>query len=230
MNKNQCCPASIGGIFFLVNLDTFAYSNQLRTDSLQFFLGLAQKTSNSLLTAQTRHRKMHFRSQRSQLPRPPGHLQRPLTRPYSTSIHQGDSPSTPNPRRLQRKFAHSWASPGTTGILSRILPLLPGLSTLSPETMWSSIGVQNAKTPSTASKLSSTPAPSPLSRTSACRSGYIPTPPLLASEQSSHKYEKARSALFAVPRAPSTKRRKPTPPQNWSASPSSGPLPNSAPT
>ena len=38
----------------MVNLDTFAYSNQLRTDSLQFFLGLAQKTSNlGLLTMET---------------------------------------------------------------------------------------------------------------------------------------------------------------------------------
>ena len=51
---------------------------------------------------------MHFHGKRSQLPRPPGHLRRPLTRPYSTSSHQGDSPSQdcnvssliPGPRRV----------------------------------------------------------------------------------------------------------------------------------
>ena len=92
--------------------------------------------------------------------------------------------------------------------MSRISPLLPGLSMLSPGKMRSSIGAQSARTPSTASRPSSPPAPLPPSRTSACRSGYIPTPPLQASEQSSHKYGKARSALFAVPCTPSTRRRK----------------------
>ena len=76
MNKNQCCPASIGGIFFLVNLDTFAYSNQLRTDSLQFFLGLAQKTSNlGLLNARLEMRstpvKHPLSSTSSPLSQPP---------------------------------------------------------------------------------------------------------------------------------------------------------------
>ena len=43
-------------------------------------------------TAQTRRRKMHIRGEGSQLPRSPGHLRRPLTRPYSTGGHQGDRP------------------------------------------------------------------------------------------------------------------------------------------
>ena len=134
------------------------------------------------------------------------------------------------PPRMQQKFAHSWASPGTTGVMSKILPQLPPHSTLSPGKKQFSIGVQSARTPSTASRPSSPPAPSRPSRTSACRSGCIPTPPPQASAQSSHKYGKARSTLFALPRAPSTRRRKPTLPRNWSASPSSGPSPNSAPT
>ena len=129
---------------------------------------------------------------------------------------------------MQQKFAHFWASPGITGVMSKISPPLPAHSTLSPDKKPSSIGVQSARTPSTASRPSSPPAPSQPSRTLAFCFGYILTPPLQASAQSLRKYGKARSALFAVPRAPSTRRRKPTPPQNWSASPSSGPSPSSA--
>ena len=81
------------------------------------------------------------------------------------------------PPRQQRKFAHFWASPGTTGDMSRISPPLPALSTLSPGRMWSSTGVRSVKTPSTASRPSSPPAQSPPSRTSTSRSGYTPTPP-----------------------------------------------------
>ena len=71
---------------------------------------------------------------------------------------------------------------------------------------------------------------SPPSWTSTSRSGCTPMPPLQASELSSLKYEKERSASFPVPHAPLTRQRKHTPPLNWSASPSSGPLPNSVPT
>ena len=96
----------------------------------------------------------------------------------------------------------------------KILPPLPAHSTLLPEKKLSFIGFHSARTPSTASRPSSPPALSPPSRTSACRFGYIPTPPQQASAQSSRKYGKVKSALFAVPRAPSTRWRKPTPPRN----------------
>ena len=81
-----------------------------------------------------------------------------------------------------------------------------------------------------ASKPSSPPAQSPPSRTLTSHSSCTPMPPLQASELSSFKYKKARSASFVVPRAPLTRRRKHTPPLNWSASPLSGPSPNSVPT
>ena len=67
----------------------------------------------------------------------------------------------------------------------KILPPLPDLSTRSPGKMRSSTGVQNAKTPSTASRLSSPPGPSLPSQTLACHSGYTPTQSLQASGQSS---------------------------------------------
>ena len=46
LEKNQSCPACTSSIFFLVNLDTFTYSNQLKTDSLQFFPRLVTKSLN----------------------------------------------------------------------------------------------------------------------------------------------------------------------------------------
>ena len=44
MAESSSCPASNIGIFFLVNQVTYTYSNQVRTDSLQFFLRLVQKS------------------------------------------------------------------------------------------------------------------------------------------------------------------------------------------
>ena len=41
-----------------------------------------------------------------------------LSRPYATGGHPRDSP--PPPRKTAKKFAHFWASPGTTGDMSRI--------------------------------------------------------------------------------------------------------------
>ena len=70
-----------------------------------------------------------------------------------------------------QQFAHSWASPGTTGVMSKISLQLPAHSTFSPGKKQSSIGAQSARTPSTASRPSSPPAPSLPSRTPACRSG-----------------------------------------------------------
>ena len=167
---------------------------------------------------------MHIRGKKNQPPRPPGYLRRPPARPYSTGGHLRDR----HPPRLQRKFPHFWASTGTTGDMLRILWPLPDLSTFSPGRMWSSIEVRSVKTPSTTSRPSSPPAQSLPSWTSTSRSGYTPAPPPQALELSSHKYKKARSALFAVPRSPLTSRRKPTPPLNWSTLPS--PLPSSVPT
>ena len=120
----------------------------------------------------------------------------------------------PPPPRMPWKFAHSWALPGTTGVMLNTSLPLPDLSMHSPGKMLSSTGVWNARTPSTASRPSSLPAPLLPFQTSACHSGYTPTHPRQASEQSSCKYRRARSALSAVLCAPSTKRRKPTLPQN----------------
>ena len=114
--------------------------------------------------------------------------------------------------------------------MSRTSLPLPALSTLSPGRMRSSTGVQNIRKPSTASRPSSPPAQSPPSRTLTSRSGCTPMPPPQSLKLSSIKYKKARRASFGVPRAPLTRRRKHTPPLNWSALPSSGPLPNSVPT
>ena len=75
---------------------------------------------------------------------------------------------------------------------------------------------------------SSPPAQSLPSRTLTYPSGCTPTPQPQASELSSLKYKKARSASFVVPRAPLTKLRRHTPPLSWSASPSYGLSPHSA--
>ena len=131
---------------------------------------------------------------------------------------------------MQQKFARFWASPGTIGGMSRILPPSLAPSTLSPGNMRSSTRVQSVSKPSTASKPSSPPAQSLPSRTLTSPSGYTPMPQLQASELSSLKCKKARSASFVVPRAPLIRLRKHTPPLNWSASPSSGPSPSSVPT
>ena len=71
------------------------------------------------------------------------------------------------------KFTHFWASLGITGVMLKILPPLLAHSTLSPEKKLSFIGVQSARTPSTASRPSSPPVLSPPSQTSACRFGYM---------------------------------------------------------
>ena len=163
---------------------------------------------------------MHIRSKGSQLSRPP-------PRSYSIGSHPRDSPPPP---RFQQKFARFWASPGTTGDMSRISPPSPALSMPSPGKMRSSTGVQSVRKPSTASKPSSPPAQSLPSRTLTSHSGCTPMPPPQASELSSLKYKKARRASFVVPRAPLTRQRKHTSPLNWRASPSSGPSPNSVPT
>ena len=149
------------------------------------------------------------------LPRPPGHRRRPLAQPLSAGSHQGDSP--PPPPRMPQKFAHSWASSGTTGVMLKILPPSPDLSMRLPGKMRSSIGARIARTPSTASRHSSLPAPSLPFQTSVCHSGYTPTHPRLALARSSRKCGRVRSALSAVLRAPSTKRKKLITPANWSA-------------
>ena len=128
---------------------------------------------------------------------------------------------------MQQKFAHFWASPGTTGGMSKTLPPSPAPSTPSPGKMWSSTGVRSVSKPSTASRPSSPPAQSLPSRTLTYPSDCTPMTQPQASELSSLKYKKARSASFVVPRAPLTKLRRHTPPLNWSASPSYGLSPSS---
>ena len=91
----------------------------------------------------------------------------------------------------------------------------------------SSTGVWSVSKPSTASRPSSPPAQSLPSRTLTYRSDCTPMPQPQASELSSLKYKKARSASFVVPRAPLTMLRRYTPPLSWSASPSYGPSPSS---
>ena len=111
---------------------------------------------------------------------------------------------------MQQMFARFWASPGTTGGMSRISQPSPAPSTPSPGKMRSSTGVRIVSKPSTTSKPSSPPAQSLPSRTLTSPSGCTPMPQPQASELSSLKYKKARSASFVVPRVPLTRLRRHT--------------------
>ena len=99
---------------------------------------------------------------------------------------------------MQQKFAYFWASPGTTSSMSKTSPPSPAPSTPSPGKMPSSTGVQSVSKPSTASRPSSPPAQSLPSRILTYPSSCTPMPQLQASELSSLKYKKARSALFVT--------------------------------
>ena len=106
---------------------------------------------------------------------------------------------------MQQKFARFWALPGTIGSMSRISPPSPAPSTPSPGKMRSSTGVRSVSKPSTTSRPSLLPGQSLPSRTLISPSGCTPMPQPQASELSSLKYEKARSASFVVPCAPLTR-------------------------
>ena len=128
---------------------------------------------------------------------------------------------------MPQKSAPSWVLPATTAAMSRISQLSPAHYMPWPGRTRSSIGAPSARMPSTTLKRSSPLAPSLPSPTSAYLSASTWTRQLQALAQSLLKSGKARSASSDARLAPSTKRRKPTLPQSWNASPLFGPLQSS---
>ena len=141
-----------------------------------------------------------------------------LIRRFSPPSEKSTLPKTP------RKSTRFWVLPAITVGMLRISQPSPVYYTYWPGKTRSSTGALSARTPSTASKCSSPPAPSLPSPTSAYLSVSIQTHRLQASTQSSLKSGKARSESSAERLALLTKRKRPTSPLSWNASPLFGPL------